>query len=200
MAVRYVVFDNELVSVEWATVLHDMRADGVYFHINEGHRTIARQTYFWNCYLSKRCNNGNLAARPTPWAPHIRTGRIDHAIDFDNAAAVIAWLNAHGIPASLTVPGESWHVEVRSANDLRDYHRKHTHDIYDTLPKHVEVAVRRLFMHRNMAIDEAKTGKGPKYRKAVKWRGHWRRVIQAMLARARKERTRRILRQVLEHN
>jgi hypothetical protein len=27
-------------------------------------RTVSRQNYFWNCYITKRCNQGNLAACP----------------------------------------------------------------------------------------------------------------------------------------
>jgi hypothetical protein len=116
MAVRYVSIDNELVSAEWYTLLRACRADGVKFNINEGHRTMARQWYFWNLYKSGR---GNLAAFPSPYAPHIRTGRIDHALDINNAAGVMRWLHKHGVTtARLTVPGESWHVEA-SADQLR---------------------------------------------------------------------------------
>jgi len=204
MAVRYVIFDGELVSREWSYVLHDMRKDGVSFWINEGHRTIARQQYFWNCYVCQCCNNGNLAARPTPWAPHIRIGSINHAIDFSNPEAVMAWLRRKGLnptrPAGAgTSRWEPWHIEV-SAAALQAYARRHPRtDIYDTLPRHIEFAVRRLFMHRNQAIDEAKTGKGKKYRKAVKWRNFWRKRLEAMLRRAKKARTKRIIRQALDY-
>ncbi|CAF3611824.1 unnamed protein product, partial [Adineta steineri] len=37
---------------------------GVAIKIASGFRTVARQEYFWNCYQTKSCNNGNLAARP----------------------------------------------------------------------------------------------------------------------------------------
>jgi len=39
-------------------------AAGIDLKIASGFRTIARQNYFWNCYQTKRCNGGNLAARP----------------------------------------------------------------------------------------------------------------------------------------
>ena len=92
--VVYVPFDGEQVSREWGIVLAQMRADGVPFRVNEGHRTMARQWYFWNLYRSGR---GALAAFPSPTAPHIRTGRIDHAIDFNNAAGVLNWLHRLGL-------------------------------------------------------------------------------------------------------
>lgn len=121
---KYVSIDGELVSKEWYAVLMDMRRDGVRFNVNEGHRTMARQRYFWNCYQTGSCNGGNVAARPSPVAPHIRTGRIDHAIDFSNDGAVFRWLSNHGLNPARTVRGESWHIEVSAAN-LRAYAKKH---------------------------------------------------------------------------
>lgn len=203
MSVRYTIFDGELVSIAWRYVLEDMDEDGVDFGLNEGHRTLARQQWFWNCYLTKKCNNGNLAARPSRNAPHIRTGHANHAIDFRNPDAVMRWLSRNGLqpvrPAGAGTPQwEPWHIEVPEWA-LKAYVRKHPRtDIYDTLPKHIEFAVRRLFMHRNQAIDEAKSGKGKKYRKAVRWRNHWRNVLIAMLRRSRKPKTRRIIRKALE--
>ena len=127
MAVTYLPIDGELVSKEWRAILLDMRADGVRFNVNEGHRTMARQWYFWRLY---RSGAGNLAAFPSPFAPHIRTGRIDHAIDFSNDTAVFAWLQNKGLAPRRTVTGESWHIEV-SASNLRAYYAKwsHKHDV-----------------------------------------------------------------------
>lgn len=123
MAVHYRLIDGEYVSDEWFTVLSAMRRDGVQFHVNEGHRTMARQAFFYAGWLSRRPGFA-LAAFPSPTAPHIRTGRIDHAIDFNGASAAIAWCRRHGLSARLTVPGESWHVEV-PANQLRAYAAHH---------------------------------------------------------------------------
>ena len=109
MAVRYLPIDNEVVSAEWYAVLRDMRKDGVVFNVNEGKRTMARQWYFYNLYLSGR---GNLAAYPSANAPHIREGRLDHAIDFSNDAAVFSWLWRKGLRPVRNVRGESWHIEV----------------------------------------------------------------------------------------
>jgi murein L,D-transpeptidase YcbB/YkuD len=113
MTVVYKPIDGELVSAEWYAVLTKMRSEGVQFHVNEGHRTMARQAQLYALY---RAGRGALAAVPSPYAPHIRTGRIDHAIDFNGAAGVIAWLHRNGgSSAYLAVPGESWHVEVSAA-------------------------------------------------------------------------------------
>lgn len=120
MAVTYLRIDNELVSKEWYAVLTAMRAAGVRFNVNEGHRTMERQWYFWNLYRSGR---GNLAAFPSANAPHIRTGRIDHAIDFSNDAAVFAWLRRAGLGPVRTVRGESWHIELSHAK-LRWFYLK----------------------------------------------------------------------------
>lgn len=118
MSVRYVPIDGERVSEEWHSVLRDMRAAGVQFNVNEGHRTMARQQYFWDLYRSGR---GNLAAYPSATAPHIRTGRIDHAIDFSNDGAVFSWLTGAGLRPVRTVQGESWHIEITGAR-LAHYH------------------------------------------------------------------------------
>lgn len=121
MAVKYVLMDGEKVSQEWYELLHDIRyEDGVSFHVNEGHRTMTRQTYFWNQY---KFHGGNLAAFPSPFAPHIRTGRFDHAIDFNNAAAVQKAAKKRGVTLTLTVGGESWHLEANAAQ-LKAYAAK----------------------------------------------------------------------------
>lgn len=203
MAVRYTLFDGEQVSRPWAAVLSDMRRD-VQFRVNEGHRTLARQRWFYQCMLSKACNNGNLAAFPSPFAPHIRSGRADHAVDFDNPEPVVTWLWKAGLkptrPAGAgTSKWEPWHIEV-DGRELAAYAKRHRHDEFDVLPKHVEHAVRKLIYHRHQAIDEAKTGKGPKYEKAVRWRDWWRRRVEGMLRRARRKSTRRLLRKALDTN
>jgi len=84
---------------------------GVNIKINSGFRTLSRQNYFWNCYQTKRCNNGNLAARP---------GTSNHgigiALDLNAASAgVYSWLanNARTYGFVRTVPSENWHWEYR---------------------------------------------------------------------------------------
>lgn len=202
MSVTYVLFDNEFVSREWATVLHEMREDGIWFNVNEGHRSIERQWYFWNCYQCKCCNNGNLAAYPSDSAPHIRTGRIDHAVDFANPEAVMQWLSAKGLkptrPAGAgTSNWEPWHIEVDAAA-LRAFHERNSKPFYAPLPKHMEFAVRRFLFHRRQVRDlirdrdQFNSQTQPQkwlaadalVKKAVRWRKYWRVILEAMLKRA----------------
>src|SRR4051812_1490058 len=123
MAVRYSPIDGEQVSTQWAALLHDIRTeDHVSFRVNEGHRTLARQSYFWNLYRSGR---GNLAAFPSPNAPHIRNGRFDHAIDFNNAEGVRRAAERRGVTLRRTVRGEEWHMEA-NAKELAAYAAKQT--------------------------------------------------------------------------
>jgi hypothetical protein len=213
MAVKYTIRDGELVSLPWMTLLNAMEERSGHNNVNEGKRTLARQTFFWECGPSRCCccNNCNLAAFPSPFAPHIRVGRIDHAIDFADGARAQADARALGVPAERPVPGEDWHVEV-DGEALRRFHEKHGPDKWDALPRHCEFAVRRLFMHRNTARDlnhaiveaEAK-GKRQLARKLERklkhqkrWRSFWRGRVEDMRRRADKKATRRLLTQALD--
>jgi hypothetical protein len=110
--VVYRRFDGKRCSREWHIILTAARADGVDFRLNSGKRTMAEQQWLYD-------HQPPLAAYPSPTAPHIRVGRFDHAADFWRAFAIMAWMRRNGMPsARLTVPGESWHVEVR-ADELR---------------------------------------------------------------------------------
>jgi hypothetical protein len=99
--------------------------DGVKIKISSGFRTVARQEYFWNCYQTKKCNHGNLAARP---------GRSNHgrgvALDLNTGCSkqtgsksncggskVYQWLknNAHNYGFKRTVQSEPWHWEYVGA-------------------------------------------------------------------------------------
>ncbi len=197
MAVRYVPIDGEVVSAEWHAVLADMRADGVWFNVNEGKRTMERQWHFWNLFKHQ---NGNVAAYPSPTAPHIREGQIDHAIDFDNDAGVFAWLTAHGLEPARTVSSESWHIEC-PARALSAYAATHGPNaqakILQPLGRAQRQAAARLLYHRRQAIAEAMTGKGPRYRRAVAWRRFWHRRAELLRSRARGERA-AILERVLK--
>lgn len=127
MAVRYRSFDGEKVSRQWFQLLTDIRRhDHVTFHLNEGHRTLARQTQFWNLF---RAGRGPIAAFPSPFAPHIRTGRADHACDFNNAEGVRRAAAKRGVTLTRTVlwPNgsvrEEWHLEANRAQ-LRRYAKR----------------------------------------------------------------------------
>jgi hypothetical protein len=126
MSVRYAVFDGEQVSVEWFVFLTQARRDGWPGRLNEGHRTFARQAYFWSGSPNNpnRTWRGNLAARPSHNAPHIRTGRIDHAIDVNGSDWLIGYGARRGVQLVRTVRGESWHLEA-SAPQLRAFARRY---------------------------------------------------------------------------
>lgn len=82
---------------------------GVQIRVVSGFRTMAEQQYLYNCYLTKRCNNGNLAARPG-YSNH----QSGHALDLNTSASgVYNWLSKHGgnYGFKRTVPSEAWHWE-----------------------------------------------------------------------------------------
>lgn len=115
MSVRYKNFDGKPVSIAWHRVLTRARKNGVRFSITSGHRTFAEQRALYDLWKSGR---GNLAAVPSNDAPHIRTGRSDHAIDFgpdpQAVRGLLHYLNSRALGGRLTVPGEWWHVEVKN--------------------------------------------------------------------------------------
>ena len=53
---------------------------GVTLTISSAFRTMKEQQYFWNCYQTKACNGGHLAARPGN-SPHQNGRALDLAID-----------------------------------------------------------------------------------------------------------------------
>ncbi|CAF1077982.1 unnamed protein product [Rotaria sordida] len=99
------------------------RKAGVSIKIASAFRTISRQQYFWNCYVTKRCNNGNLAARPGT-SNHGRgialdlntnCGKQTRARPNCGGSRVYQWLykNAHKFGFTRTVKSEPWHWEFR---------------------------------------------------------------------------------------
>lgn len=215
MIVRYVNFRGELVSRAWAIVLHQMEKDLGPVVVNEGHRTIERQQYFWNCYLCQCCNNGNLAARPTPFAPHIRIGNPAHAIDFADPEPVMKWLSGKGLQPSRpagagTARWEAWHIEVPLAR-LLWFARKYKTNKLDTLPKHVEFTVRKFIAARNTVNNRIKDRDSIDSKThparweqadrlvdaAVRDRNVRRTRVEALLKKAKKAKVKRILREVL---
>ena len=114
MTVSYRRWDaDDRVSDEWHVVLTRARRDGVAFTVTDGHRTFAEQQQRFDVFLRV---GRPRAARPSPSAPHIRTGQPDHALDVDSldggAGRLAAWLRRQGARAHFPVPGEPWHVEV----------------------------------------------------------------------------------------
>ena len=82
---------------------------GVTLEVRSGFRTMAKQTYLYNCYVNCNCNNCNLAAKPG-FSNH----QSGHALDLNTSVGgVLSWLDANGATHgfSRTVPSESWHWE-----------------------------------------------------------------------------------------
>jgi hypothetical protein len=79
-------------------------AAGVSLSINSGFRTMAEQQHLYNCYKTKSCNNGNLAAKP---------GYSNHQGGFALDLTTSSWLASHAGSFGFvrTVPSEAWHYE-----------------------------------------------------------------------------------------
>lgn len=84
---------------------------GVSLSINSGFRSMDQQRYLYNCYQTKRCNNGNLAARPG-YSNHQNGEALDLATS--NWSWVARTASQFGFRA--TVPKERWHYEYRGAD------------------------------------------------------------------------------------
>ena len=79
---------------------------GVRLSLTSGFRTMAEQNHLYNCYTSKSCNSGNLAARP---------GYSNHQSGTALDVSTSTWLarNASRFGFVRTVSKESWHYEYR---------------------------------------------------------------------------------------
>ncbi len=82
----------------------------------ESYRSNARQTYFYNCYINKNCNNGNLASKPG-YSNH----QLGLAIDFDDIGgwntSLSNWFYANTGDFGLVrdVSSEYWHVNPQKS-------------------------------------------------------------------------------------
>jgi hypothetical protein len=117
-------FDGEKVSTSWDVVLTHARRMGVRFTLDSGRRTMAEQLALVRQKGLWSPRNPHGAAKPVPWAPHVRVGRQAHAIDVNDndggRGRLQHWLAQHGLPTRQTVPGEPWHLEA-SESDLKRY-------------------------------------------------------------------------------
>jgi LAS superfamily LD-carboxypeptidase LdcB len=86
---------------------------GITLKITSGFRTLARQQYFWNCYKTRKCNNGNLAASPGT-SNHGTGAALDLSVGA-TSSATYKWMaaNAKTFGFKRTVPSEPWHWEYR---------------------------------------------------------------------------------------
>lgn len=84
--------------------------------LNEGRRTMAEQWAFFR-------NQPPLAAFPSPFAPHIKKGFANHAIDGNSINGAIQRLakfyEEQGVDVAFNVPGEAWHMDTLSQAQLR---------------------------------------------------------------------------------
>lgn len=120
--------------------------------LNEGRRTMAEQWAFWR-------NQPPLAAFPSPFAPHIKKGFANHAIDANsiNGASqrLEQFYKSLGIPVVHNVPGEAWHMDTLSASALRAAAQKIRRDRAGFVLKkgHRSKAVRFLKYQLQIIID-----------------------------------------------
>lgn len=179
--VHYKTFDGEQVSAQWFTVLTSARNAGVRFRLNEGHRTFARQKYFWDGWQARRPGFAR-AAPPTHNAPHIRTGRIDHAVDIEStdggAQRLIRWMQKNGLRAVLTVRGEPWHIESDTASLVRYHKKRKPSNKLAPLTKTERKLVEKRYYHYDQLIAEGRRGRTAKYRKHLGWARYYKARIR----------------------
>ena len=107
--VEVIKYQGKNVSRPLACAFQKMeQAYGKTLKINSGFRTMEEQQYFYNCYLTKSCNNGNLAAKP---------GYSNHqnGTAVDITSSDYSWLSkyAHKYGFIRTVKSEKWHWEYK---------------------------------------------------------------------------------------
>lgn len=97
-----------------------MRSAGVTFQLNSAFRTQADQTRLYNCYRTKSCNNGNLAARPG-YSRH----QNGIAFDINQGGNTYAWLSSNASKYGFvrTVSSERWHWEYRPGSRCNQFVR-----------------------------------------------------------------------------
>ncbi|MDB5214771.1 MAG: D-alanyl-D-alanine carboxypeptidase [Myxococcaceae bacterium] len=113
MNICVTTIDGKYVEVNTARAYLRMRKAarkvGVSMYVVSGFRSMAQQRYLYHCYLSKKCNGGNLAA-----VPGYSNHQSGHALDLNTSAGgVYSYLVNHGHSYGFrrTVPSEKWHWE-----------------------------------------------------------------------------------------
>jgi lysozyme len=128
MGIIYVPYGAVRVSRPWRTVLRAADRAKVGFHVTSGHRTMSEQAgLVREKGLFDPVRNPHGAAAPSPFAPHVRIGRANHAIDVDSLdggeTRLERWVDSQGATWMNTVVTESWHGEL-SGRDLARLARK----------------------------------------------------------------------------
>lgn len=96
-------------------LINDAKSHGCSASIISGHRTYKAQKYFYDCYVSKKCNNGNLAAEPG-YSNHEYGIAADLAYYPDNQTC-LNYYHTNAYKYGLEFPllyasyPEDWHIE-----------------------------------------------------------------------------------------
>lgn len=145
-------FHGKRVSTTWGIILRNAERKGVLHAINQGRRTMAEQAEFVRQKGLWSPSNPTGAARPSPFAPHIRVGREDHALDVNFPSPVLAlerFLNDHGVATRRPIGAEPWHIEAVSEKALialakRLKHRPTKRQRLALELKHIRARVRQI--------------------------------------------------------
>lgn len=85
---------------------------GVPMSAKSSFRTMEEQEYFWNCYQTKSCNNGNEAAKPG-YSNHQKGYAVDFSCIGHGSFAgtpCFAWMQQHAAEFGLkNLPSKAWH-------------------------------------------------------------------------------------------
>ncbi|MEJ7786654.1 MAG: hypothetical protein WKF96_17775, partial [Solirubrobacteraceae bacterium] len=81
--------------------------------------------------------------------------------------------------------------------DLVEYARKHTVDPLKPLGRKQRRAVSRLFFHRRKRTTEARSGKGPRWRKQYRRVAHWHTRVQKFYDREQRKERKNVLHRAL---
>ena len=89
---------------------------GASLNVTQSFRTMAKQQYFYNCYINKNCNNGNLAAKPG-YSNHQLGTALDFSMygsgwgDTGVSGFFNQYLDKYGLIRNVT--SEDWHVNPK---------------------------------------------------------------------------------------
>lgn len=99
---------NSTISEQFLVMYNAALEAGVTLTATESFRTMERQEYFYNCFVTQTCNDGNRAA-----APGYSNHQMGLAIDFELTPAIRNFLETS--PANFLqarVAGEPWHYSL----------------------------------------------------------------------------------------
>lgn len=110
------IFQGKRVSTPWGIILRAAARDGILFRLNSGQRSMADQARLvreQGVYNS--VSNPHGAAVPNPFAPHIKAGHKNHAVDIDSwnngENRLQTWAAHKGLTLTNNVSTEPWHLD-----------------------------------------------------------------------------------------